>query len=75
MLTIFGCTPAMDPAIETQGLVKKYRDVTAVDGLSLRVEQGRDIRLPGTQRCGQNHNDPPAARNGQSYFGQRTPVG
>lgn len=52
MLPIFGSTPAMDPAIETQGLVKKYRAVTAVDGLSLRVEQGEIYAFLGLNGAG-----------------------
>jgi len=42
----------MDPAIETQGLVKKYRAVTAVDGLSLRVEQGEIYAFLGLNGAG-----------------------
>lgn len=39
-------------AIETHKLTKKYRDVTAVDGLDLRVEQGELFSLLGVNGAG-----------------------
>lgn len=39
----------MNTAIETRNLVKRYGKVTAVDGLSLRVEQG-EIYILGVRR-------------------------
>ena len=35
------------PAIETNGLIKRYKSLTAVDGLSLSVEQGELFSLLG----------------------------
>ncbi|MBR3893574.1 MAG: ABC transporter ATP-binding protein [Clostridia bacterium] len=39
-------------AIQIEGLTKKYRDVTAVDALSLRVEQGELFSLLGVNGAG-----------------------
>ena len=39
-------------AIEIQGLTKRYRDVTAVDGLSLSVEEGELLSLLGVNGAG-----------------------
>lgn len=39
-------------AIETQGLTKRYKDVTAVDALDLRVEQGELFALLGVNGAG-----------------------
>ena len=40
------------PAIKTEKLRKKYRDITAVDGLDLRVEQGELFALLGVNGAG-----------------------
>ena len=42
----------MSPAIETDNLVKRYGDVTAVDGLSLRVELGEIYAFLGLNGAG-----------------------
>ena len=42
----------MNPAIETHNLVKRYGDVTAVDGLSLRVDQGEIYAFLGLNGAG-----------------------
>ncbi len=42
----------MHPAIETTDLVKKFRSVTAVDGLSLRVKQGEIYAFLGLNGAG-----------------------
>ena len=42
----------LQPAIETTDLVKKFHDVTAVDGLSLRVEQGEIYAFLGLNGAG-----------------------
>lgn len=42
----------MKPAIETHKLAKKYGDVTAVDGLSLRVERGEIYAFLGLNGAG-----------------------
>lgn len=42
----------MKPAIETNNLVKRYGDVTAVDGLSLRVGQGEIYSFLGLNGAG-----------------------
>lgn len=39
-------------AIRTEGLTKKYRDVTAVDGLSLSIEEGELFSLLGVNGAG-----------------------
>jgi len=39
-------------AIEATNLVKKYGDVTALDGLSLKVEQGSVFGLLGPNGAG-----------------------
>lgn len=39
-------------AIETKGLTKRYRDVTAVDGLDLAVERGELLALLGVNGAG-----------------------
>ena len=39
-------------AIQTTGLVKRYRDVTAVDGLDLQIRQGELFSLLGTNGAG-----------------------
>ena len=40
------------PAIETEKLRKEYKDITAVDGLDLRVEQGKLFALLGVNGAG-----------------------
>ncbi|MDF5756247.1 ATP-binding cassette domain-containing protein [Spongiactinospora sp. TRM90649] len=42
----------MPPAIEAEGLVKKYGDVTALDGLNLSVPQGTVFGLLGPNGAG-----------------------
>ena len=42
----------MSIAIEATDLVKKYGDVTALDGLSLKVEQGTVFGLLGPNGAG-----------------------
>ena len=42
----------MNPAIETKGLVKRFGKVTAVDGLSLRVERGEIYAFLGLNGAG-----------------------
>ena len=39
-------------SIETKGLTKKYKDVTAVDGLDLKVEKGEIFSLLGVNGAG-----------------------
>lgn len=40
------------PAIECEGLVKRYGDTTAVDGVSLQVAPGETLSLLGASGCG-----------------------
>jgi ABC-2 type transport system ATP-binding protein len=40
------------PVIEVDGVVKRYRDVTAVDDVSLHVEQGQIYALLGLNGAG-----------------------
>jgi ABC-2 type transport system ATP-binding protein len=42
----------MNPSIETHNLVKRYGNVTAVDGVSLRVEQGEIYAFLGLNGAG-----------------------
>ncbi len=42
----------MDPAISTNNLSKRYGDVTAVDGLSLRVSRGEIYAFLGLNGAG-----------------------
>jgi len=42
----------MPPAIETEGLVKEYGELRALDGLSLRVEEGEFFGLLGPNGAG-----------------------
>ena len=44
------------PRFAARGLVKRFGDFTAVDGIDLEVGRGRGVRLPGAQRRRQ---DPP----------------
>ena len=41
-------------AIQAMGLVKRYKDVTAVDGLDLEIKEGI-VLTAWCQRCGKNH--------------------
>lgn len=43
-------------AIKTVSLTKKYKDVTAVDELSLTVKEGELFSLLGVNGAGKNHN-------------------
>jgi ABC-2 type transport system ATP-binding protein len=43
---------AHDPAIRTEGLTRKFRDLTAVDGLTIEVEQGALFGLVGPDGAG-----------------------
>ncbi len=49
----------MDPSnslvIETHNLSKAYKGVQALKDLNLTVQAALDLRLPGTQRCRQDH--------------------
>ena len=42
----------MDPAIRCRGLVKKYEEVTAVDGLDLEIRAGECFGLLGPNGAG-----------------------
>lgn len=42
------------PALELQGLTKRYGDVTALDGLDLRVDRGRFFGLLGPNGAGKS---------------------
>lgn len=44
----------MENAIETTGLTKRYKDVTAVDGLDLCVRQGELFALLGVNGAGKS---------------------
>ena len=44
--------PVSDPAIDIRGLVKRYGDVVAVDGLDLQVERGQTLALLGPNGAG-----------------------
>jgi ABC-2 type transport system ATP-binding protein len=44
--------PAADPAIEIRGLVKRYGDLVAVDGLDLVVPRGQTLALLGPNGAG-----------------------
>ncbi|WP_084269979.1 ABC transporter ATP-binding protein [Patulibacter minatonensis] len=44
--------PAAEPALVIDGLVKRYGDRTAVDGVSLRVERARVLALLGPNGAG-----------------------
>jgi ABC-2 type transport system ATP-binding protein len=46
----------MNSAIETNNLVKRYGKVTAVDGLSLRVERGEIYAFLGLNGAGKTTN-------------------
>lgn len=50
------------PVIETRGLSKSYKDVTALKSLDLRVPE-LDLRLSGAERRGQDHYDQATARH------------
>ena len=42
----------MDPAIDARGLVKRFKTLTAVDHVDLRLEQGRALALLGPNGAG-----------------------
>ena len=44
-----------ESAITTEGLVRTFDGVQAVDGLDLDIHQGRDLRLPRAERRRQDH--------------------
>jgi iron(III) transport system ATP-binding protein len=44
--------PRREPAVEIVDVVVRYGDVTAVDGVSLRVDKGRHLALIGPSGCG-----------------------
>ena len=44
-------------ALATQGLAKRYGSRVALDGLDLRVPDGRRLRVPGSQRRRQDDDD------------------
>ena len=44
--------PALSPAVQCTGLVKRYEDVTALDGLDLAVERGECFGLLGPNGAG-----------------------
>ena len=46
--------PTAPPPVKARGLVKRYKEVLAVDHIDLNVERGRRVRLPRTQRRGQD---------------------
>jgi ABC-2 type transport system ATP-binding protein len=43
---------AAEPAIRVRGLVKRYQNVTAVDGLDLEVQSGETFALLGPNGAG-----------------------
>ena len=47
--------PCRSPRVVVDGLVMRYGDTTAVDGLSLTVDRGTDHRGARPQRCRQDH--------------------
>ena len=49
-------------AILTEGLTKRYGETVALDRLDLTVAAGRGVRLPRSERRGQDDDDPAAAR-------------
>ncbi len=55
-------------AVEIDDLVKTFGDFVAVDHVSLQVRQGRDFRLPGTQRRGQIDHHPHALRPADAHL-------
>ena len=48
--------------IRTEGLTKRYGDRRRPENLDLEVARRRGPRLPRPERCGQDDDDPPAAR-------------
>jgi ABC-type sugar transport system ATPase subunit len=49
------CSAQSEPVVSVRGLVKRYGGREAVAGIDLEVRRGRDLRLPGPERCGQDH--------------------
>ncbi len=49
--------PSPRPLIHARGLTKRFGVFTAVDGDRLRRRDGRELRLPGTQRRRQDQHD------------------
>ncbi|MDX8153420.1 ABC transporter ATP-binding protein [Patulibacter brassicae] len=47
-----GVTPPATPALEVEGLAKRYGDRTAVDGVSLRLDRARVLALLGPNGAG-----------------------
>ena len=45
---------AIAPAVEATGLVKRYRDNTAVDGVSLSIRPGETFGILGTNGAGKS---------------------
>ena len=43
------------PALQCAGVVKRFGEVVAVDGLNLSLEPGRILALLGAQRLRQDH--------------------
>ena len=54
--------PGWPPMIAIQNLRKQYGAFTAVDGVDLDVQPGRDSRLPRTERRRQDDDDPDDCR-------------
>src|SRR5438094_10486735 len=46
--------PIMNPAIETQGLTRRFGDLFAVDGIDLRVERGTFYGFLGPNGAGKS---------------------
>ena len=51
-----------EPVVLTENLTRRFGDFVAVDHVNFSVMRGRDRRLPGSQRLGQDHHHPHAAR-------------
>ena len=63
------------PAVHIDNLVKRFGDFVAVDHVSLEVQRGRDLRLPGPQRRGQIHHHPDSVRLLAPTSGRATVAG
>ena len=57
-------------ALATQGLAKRYGSRVALDGLDLRVPDGRRLRVPGSQRGRQDDDDADPHRAHPARCGQ-----
>ncbi len=53
-------TPAPEIAIDVDGLTKSFGGRKVVRDLSMQVKRGDDLRLPRSQRLGQDHDHPHA---------------